>query len=73
MRLLDISRGGALLQTPRPLAINEVLSLNLPSREGVRKCRARVVRVRQNERGEWVAGVSFLAEKSGGGRVGRAA
>jgi HD-GYP domain-containing protein (c-di-GMP phosphodiesterase class II) len=60
----DISRGGLQIQTPWPLSLNDLLTVEFPS-EGKRvRRRIRVVRVRRDEGGMWRAGACFVGNES---------
>ncbi|HUU84851.1 MAG TPA: HD domain-containing phosphohydrolase [Phycisphaerae bacterium] len=64
LRLVDISQGGAQLRTQWPLSLNDLLTLELPVKAGQTVTKlARVVRVRSDDQGRWMAGLCFLAEE----------
>lgn len=60
-RICDLSRGGIQIQTPWPLSQNDLLSLEIRSGDGIVKRRIRIVRVRRNGEGRWIAGACFVA------------
>lgn len=62
-RVRDLSRGGVQIQTPWPLSLNDLLTLEFRSGDGSVKRRVRVVRVRRDGRGHWSAGACFIAEE----------
>ncbi|HZW08394.1 MAG TPA: HD domain-containing phosphohydrolase [Phycisphaerales bacterium] len=59
VRAIDISRSGMQIETPWPLAINDLLVVHLRTRRGQASWRARVVRVRACRR-RWRAGLQLL-------------
>ncbi|MBC7836110.1 MAG: HD domain-containing protein [Phycisphaerales bacterium] len=60
VRLLDVSRGGAQIQTAWPITLNDLLILEIPMKLGGNLTRhGRVVRVRQ-QADTWRAGILFV-------------
>ncbi len=65
LRMLDIAKGGVLLQSDWPFTLGDVLVLMFPQGDAPPiRLHARVVRVRKDsgEDGKWVSGVRFIAE-----------
>jgi HD-GYP domain-containing protein (c-di-GMP phosphodiesterase class II) len=60
VRILDLSRGGVLIETPWPLALNDILEVQLPAKAKPIARMARVVRVRRSGNGLWSAGMCFI-------------
>ncbi len=61
----DLSRGGIGLCTPWPLSLSDVLWIQFPTKgPAAVKRYARVVRVRRNEDGTWLAGCAFIEESA---------
>ncbi len=59
VRTVDISRSGLQIETPWPLAINDLLIVDLHTPKGVVRWRTRVARVRSSGNG-WRAGLQLL-------------
>ncbi len=65
LKATDLSLGGLRVQTPWPVSRNDVLQVTFTKRDGSCMFRhARVVSVRQNAAGQWMAGLRFISESA---------
>jgi HD-GYP domain-containing protein (c-di-GMP phosphodiesterase class II) len=63
--VIDISRGGLMVETPWPFALNDILEVHLPAKDKSIARLARVVRVRRSRNGLWTAGLCFIESQTG--------